>query len=488
MKLFTAGIATETNTFSPMPTGAEQFAEGVFARHGVPDDAPSNAQPLVVWRRRAREAGWALVESLYASAQPAGPTTRAAYEGMRAEILADLRAALPVGAVLLNLHGAMVADGTDDCEGDLLAHVRALVGPAVPIGAELDPHCHLTRAMLQHATVLLCYKQYPHTDQSERAEELFRIVAAAAAGQARPHMAVYDCRLISNFFTTTEPMRSYVAQLHEHEHEPGVLSISVAHGFPWGDVPEMGAKLLVVTDDRPARGAELAEALGRQLIALRGRTHAEYLTLDESLRRAEQAAAAQPGRPVVIADVSDNAGGGAPSDSTFFLRALLERDAQGAALALLWDPVAAAMAFAAGEGAALTLRLGGKMGPSSGDPLDATFQVTRLVRGARMTFAGQSRAVGDVAALRVGGVDVLVNTLRTQVTHPDVFERLGIDPMRRRLLVVKSAQHFRAGFEPIAAEILYAAAPGAIMPRFAEIPYRRAPAALWPRVPDLFDR
>jgi microcystin degradation protein MlrC len=487
MKLFTAGVATETNTFSPMPTGYDQYAESLLARHGVPDDAPAGAQPLVVWRRRARAAGWQLVESLYAAAQPAGLTTRSVYEGFRAEILADLEAALPVDAVLLNLHGAMVAEGYDDCEGDLLGHVRALTGPGVPIGAELDPHCHLTAAMVQHADALICYKEYPHTDQSERAEELFSLIAATAAGEVRPHMAVYDCRMISNFFTTSEPMRSYVAQLKEHEREPGVLSISVAHGFPWGDVPEMGTRLLVVTDGSPQRGAELAEQLGRQLIGLRGRTHAPYLSLEESLRRALAAPDSMRGGPVVIADVSDNAGGGAPSDNTEFLRALIERDVQGAALAMIWDPVAVSMAFAAGEGASVTLRLGGKLGPSSGTPLDATFQVTRLVRDAHMSFAGQSRRVGDAAALRVGGIDVVANTLRTQTTHPDLFTNVGIDYAAKRLLVIKSAQHFRAGFEPIAAEILYAAAPGAIMPLFDRIPYRRAPERIWPRVPGLHD-
>jgi microcystin degradation protein MlrC len=187
----------------------------------------------------------------------------------------------------------------------------------------------------------------------------------------------------------------------------------------------------------------------------------------------------------VIADVSDNAGGGAPSDNTEFLRALLERGIQGAALGLLWDPVAAQMAFAAGEGARVTLRLGGKMGPLSGTPLDAEFRVTRLLRDARMTFAGQLRRTGDVAALRADGVDVLVNTQRTQVTHPDIFAALGVEPAARRLLVVKSAQHFRAGFEPVAAEILYAAAPGAIMPLFDQIPYRRARRDIWPRDPRL---
>ncbi len=484
MKLFTGGAATETNTFSPMPTGHAQYVEGLVARGGVSDDCPGGAQPLVVFRNLARERDWEVVEGLYVAAQPGGVTPRSVYEGFRDEILEGLQAALPVDAVLLCLHGAMVAESYDDCEGDLLSRVRSIVGADVAVGAELDPHCHLTLAMTTAADALICYKEYPHTDQAERAGELFSIIAAMVEGETRPHMEVFDCRMISNFFTTTEPMKSYVAQLKELEREPGVLSISVAHGFPWGDVPEMGTRLLVVTDGRPERGTELAESLGRQLIALRGRTHAPYLPLDESLERA----LAHPKGPVVIADVSDNAGGGAPSDNTLFLRALLDRGIEGAALAMLWDPIAVQMAFAAGEGASLTLRLGGKMGPLSGDPLDLTCRVSRLDREPWMTFGDSRLKVGMAAALHVNGIDVIVNDRRMQTTHPDIFDHMGIDSARQKLLIVKSAQHFRAGFEPMAAEILYASLPGAIAPDFASIPYRRARRDIWPLNPDVFDR
>ena len=187
MKLFIAGIATETNTFVPFPTGEAGFAAtlALGRQASRAPDSTFNA-PLIEWRRRAEADGHTVVESLFAAAHPAGITVRTVYERIRDEILADLRRALPVDVVLLNLHGAMVADGYDDCEGDILGRVRALVGPQVAVGAELDLHCHATRAMFANATCLIAYKEYPHTDMVPRATELYRICTAAARGEVRP--------------------------------------------------------------------------------------------------------------------------------------------------------------------------------------------------------------------------------------------------------------------------------------------------------------
>ena len=481
MKAFIASLGTETNTFSPFLTGYRNFEETYLVRDGDHGDQPFIfAVPLIVWRRRATERGWSVAESLCTFAQPAGVTVRAVYESFRDEILADLERAMPVDMVLLSLHGAMVADGYDDCEGDLLARVRATVGPDVPVGAELDLHCHLTPAMVANATAMITFKEYPHVDFADRAEELFDIIAATVEGKVRPHTALYDCQMIGVYPTTAEPMRSFVDRIKGLEGKDGVLSISVGHGFPWGDVPDLGTRLLVVTDDQPDEGAALAESLGRQLFEMREQVQPHYLTVDQALDRALTADRG----PAVLADVSDNAGGGAPSDSTFILRALLDRGAENAAVACLWDPVAVQLAMEAGEGARFDLRLGGKMGPMSGDPLDLPVTVTKVRPNAFQSFGhgpdkAQSR-LGDTVALRAQGVDVVVNSIRTQVFSPEVFAKLGIDPQQKQVLAVKSTQHFYAGFAPIAAEILYVAAPGALTPYFEELPYRKANRSMWP--------
>ena len=187
MRVFTGGVATESNSFSPVPTDLQAFKDRLYFPAGThPEAASPTTAPLVVLRREAKAHGWELKEGLTTFAEPGAPTVRKVYEAMRDQLLDDLRRAMPVDFVVLGLHGAMIADGYDDCEGDQLARVREIVGPAVPIGVELDPHCHLTPAMLANADVIVLYKEFPHVDFVPRAEELVRITAAAPRGAIKP--------------------------------------------------------------------------------------------------------------------------------------------------------------------------------------------------------------------------------------------------------------------------------------------------------------
>jgi microcystin degradation protein MlrC len=438
------------------------------------------------FRRMAEQRGWSVVESLCASAQPAGPIVRAVYESFRDEILEDLKAALPVDAVLLDLHGAMVAVGYHDCEGDLLERVREIVGPDVPIGARLDPHCHLTAKMVENATALIASKEYPHTDGAQRTRDLFELIAATVEGKIKPVTSVFDCRMIGTYYTTGEPMRSYVDRIIALEKEGAALSITVVHGFPWGDVPEMGTKILVITDNDPDAGERLAEELGRELFDMRHALRPSYATIDEGLSRALKV----QGSPVVLADVSDNPGGGAPGDSTFILRAMLDRGIRNAALAMIWDPMAVAMAMDAGLGAELGLRFGGKVGPMSGDPVDLHVTVTGVKPNAAQ-YVGPKDApsaivIGDTVAVRGEGIDVVLYSIRHQTFTPDCFTTVGIDPRQRHILVVKSSQHFYSRFSPFAAEVLYVAAPGSISPFFENFTYKHLDRKIWPLVQDPF--
>lgn len=492
MKIFIASISTETNTFSPVPTSYRSYAEdGYLVHKGQHDERTlKSSRPVMVFRRAAEARGWEVVDSIHANAQPSGITIRSVYEGFRDELLADLRTAMPVDMVFLPLHGAMVADGYDDCEGDIIARVREMVGPEVPIGVELDLHCHLTDLMVDNATVIIAYKEYPHTDFAERAEDLFRIIVEAQAGRVKPHMSLFDCRMIGIYHTSREPMKSFVSQITGLEGRDDVLSISVAHGFPWADVPDMGTRMLVVTDNNPQKGAALAEELGRQFFAMRHELIPPFLSVDEALDRALARLEQEPGKPVVIADTTDNPGGGAPSDSTFVLQAILERGVREVALGLIWDPIAAAIAADAGERARLDLRIGGKMGPVSGQPVDLHAEVTKVGYDVSQSFGlGErkgSRPIGDAVAIRAEGIDIILNTRRTQVVGTDCFTNMGIDPTQKRIVVVKSSQHFYAAFAPIASDVLYAAAPGTIMPNFEEIPYRRIDKNKFPLVEDPF--
>lgn len=484
MKLFIAGLDTETNTFAPIPTGPRAFEEG-FVAHGDATRRPENycSAQLYVWRRLAEQRGWDVAESLCAYAEPGGTVVRTVYEAFRDEILADLRHAMPVDLVLLALHGAMVADGYDDCEGDLLARVRDIVGPNLPIGAELDLHCHITDAMARHATALVTYKEYPHVDIPHRAEDLFHIVSDAAEGKTKPVSASFDCRMISTYRTTDQPLRGFVDRMQALEGRNGIISVSLGHGFPWGDVPEVGAKVLVIADGDRANAERLARSLGEEFHAMRETVAPRFLGMDEAIDRA----LAIDGGLVVIADVSDNAGGGAPGDATFFLRRLLDRGVRNAASGYYWDPMAVRSCFEAGCGASLDLRVGGKTGISSGTPVDLRATVKGLADDVTQRFGEAPVPMGATAWIEAEGIDMILTSLRTQVFHPEGMTKLGLDIASRKLVVVKSTQHFHAGFAPIAKVILYATPPGALSSDFASIPYKKMTKPYWPRVKNPFD-
>lgn len=485
MKLFIASLATETNSFSPLPTGMAGFREGGLY-HGDATRHPVTywTGALHLWRRRAEARGWQLCESLATFAQPAGPTVRAVYEALRDEILADLRAALPVDMVLLGLHGAMIADGYPDCEGDLIARIREMA-PEAKIGGLLDPHCHLTESMLEQATALICFKEYPHVDIEARAAELFSVIADAAEGRCKPVMRDWDCRIIMGMPTPEGPMRAYVDAMIAREAEPGVLSLSLVHGFPWGDHPRTGARALAIADGDAALAERMARELGEKLYAERKAIFQPVHDIPAAL----EMAAAAPHGPVLLADMSDNAGGGAPSDATFLLRAMLENGMSSIATGIFWDPVAVRICADAGEGARLSLRLGGKCGPMSGDPLDLEVTVRRVAAGLTQRFGALPLSLGTAVWLTTGvddDIDIVINDSRTQTFHPEAFTGLGIDLTARRHVCVKSSNHYRAGFTPIAAQIIAVAAPGAITPDFTAIPYRNRALNYWPKVEDPF--
>ncbi|MDH7792030.1 M81 family metallopeptidase [Ochrobactrum sp. AN78] len=481
MKLFIAGLDTETNTFSPMQTGLEAFSENLIA-YGDATQRPLNccSSQLFVWRNAAQEKGWNVVESLCAVAEPGGRTTRLVYEHFRKTILGDLEAAMPVDAVMLALHGACVADGYDDVEGDLISHVRKLVGPEIPIAVELDLHCHITDLMIDNASIIMTYKEYPHTDIETIAAQLFAMLERTLAGEIRPIMAAYDCRLVSIFHPHKAPLRGIVDRMKEMEGQDGVLAISFGHGFPWGDVADVGAKTLVVTDNDSSKAARIAESFGHEIYVAREEMRGDYLTIDEALDRA----IAVENGPVVLADVSDNAGGGAPGDSTFILRRILERGIEDVSSCLYWDPIAVRMCREAGEGATLELRIGGKIGKVSGDPLDLTVKIRRIASDITQRFGPTPLSIGDAVWVSSGSIDIVLNTVRTQTFHPECMTGLGLDPSRKKIIVVKSSNHFRAGFEPIASEILYVSAPGALQPRFENLPFTKLKKPYWPRVAD----
>lgn len=486
MHIFLAALAHETNSFSPIPTTMRSFEEGILYRPGGDGEALKKALDFPGYgfvRDVAQERGDEVTLGLCAWAQPGGPASRQVYEALRDELLAQLAAAKNVDAVALVLHGAMIAHGYDDCEGDLLARVRQQVGPRVPVGVLLDLHGNLTPTMTASGAVLIACKEYPHTDYLERTRELHAILADMARGACQPGIVTQRVPMLGLFGTGEPPMRAFLDRIFTLERSAGILSISVMHGFPWSDAEATSAAVMVYFDTgaQPAAAAQaIAMQVAKDFFALRWLGSKSSQPVREAVARALAPRAA--GELVVMADGSDNPGGGAACDSTFILRELIDRQAEGVALGMIWDPQAVQLARDAGVGAEIALRIGGKVGPASGLPVDVQATVLAVRGDAHQHgLAGKfTEALGEAVAIRAGGIDIVLNSKRQQVFSPECFTELGIDLSAKRLVVVKSTRHFRACFDAIAAETIFCDAPGTLNSDLARLPFVHLRRPIWP--------
>lgn len=487
MRIFTASLATETNTFSPVPTDMNAFKAAFYAGPGEHPETPTLCSSVVpILRRRGRAEGFTVIEGTSCWAEPAGLIQRQTYETLRDQILAELDAALPVDGVVLGLHGAMVAQGYDDPEGDFLSRVRALVGPDVLIAAEFDPHSHLTAKRVANLDLMAAFLEFPHTDFEQRGEHVVELALRTLKGEIKPVISTFDCRMITIFPTSRQPMRSFVDRMKAMEGKDGILSASVIHGFMAGDVPDMGTRIVVVSDDRKEKGDALAASLGRELYALRKETAMPMFDTESGLDKAVAARAALPQKPVTIADVWDNPGGGVAGDATHVLRRMMECGMNDFAVATIWDPIAVSFCHAAGLGAELDLRFGGKSGPQGGEPLDLRVTVQAVFDAGWQSFRNSRVTLGSTAVIRPAGtnIDIVLITSRTQTYEPDIFSNQGIDFAKKSWLLIKSTNHFYAGFQPVSSEIVYIAAPTSYPTNPATTPYAKASLELWPRVAD----
>lgn len=485
-----AGFEHETNTFSPFRTTLADYAYSAFAgprRHGaeVLQLAPG-PMPIGGFVAAARRAGHELVPVLYAWAEPSGTLTRETYESIAGEIVAGLRAAGSVDAVFLDLHGAMVAEGVEDGEGELLARVRAALGPGVPIAVSLDLHGNVQRATLAPADVAVAFRTYPHVDMAETGGRCVALLERRLAAGRRPafaHRPVPFLVPLGRQSTFVEPMRSVYTRLAELEAtDPAVWATSLMMGFYLADVPFAGPSAFAYADTQAA--AERAvDAIVAELLAAESRLGLELVDADAAARLARDWS--EP-RPLVLADVQDNSGGGATSDTVDVLRALVEHDVEDAIAGLLFDPESVAAAWDAGTGTDVHLELGGKRMPGQ-RPLAGTFRVERVREGAIELggdWAGLRVDLGRTAVVRHGGLRVVVTSGRTQCLSRDYFRVHGLEPVRHRVVVVKSTNHYRADFMPIAGRVLEVASGGCCVMDPGTLTYarlradvRRRPAA-----------
>jgi len=482
-RFFTAVLATESNTFSPIAIDRRAFEASLYALPGQHPETPTLCSaPLTEGRKWAIQRGYEWIEGTAAWADPAGLINKQAFESLRDEILEQLRAAMPVDGVVLGLHGAMVANGYDDPEGDLVSRIREIVGPNITVCAMFDPHSQLTTRRIDALDFFLAFKEFPHIDFVDRAQDLLRILDETISGNVKPSVSVFDCKMIDVFPTSFEPMRSFIDDIITLENaDADVLSISVIHGFMASDVPEMGTKLVVVTNNNKTKGDKLAREMGLQLFDMRGKVMPPQMNEHEAVQEALQTTS---DKPIVITDVWDNPGGGTAGDATVLLGELISKGASNVAVGTIWDPIAVQICFAAGEGATVPLRFGAKSAPQTGKPIDKTVTIRKLVANAEQRFGDSFVPMGDIATIEFDGIEVVLNSTRAQSFDKSLFSVAGIDYAAKDILLIKSTNHFYDSFAPIAAKILYCSAGQPYPNNPATNAYTKAPKDIWPIVED----
>ena len=495
MRIATGGIAQETNTFQREPTTLADFERpgfGIVARGQKILDLAGTGTVYGGAVLEAKALGVELVPTTYGSVMPGGRVDRVAFDTLRDEILIGLRSALPVDGVLLVLHGAMALADHDDAEGLLLAAVRDLVGPDVPIVAPLDLHTNLSDAMMASADAFVGYKEYPHIDMPETGARALQSLVAAARGEARPGMAHARLPLIapnqSMVTTWQSPLKIAIDRAREIEREPGVLAATVLGGFPFADVPFAGVSTIVVTDDDPS----LARRYADELATICWDRRADFTIHPTSVSVAiAEAMAAPAGSVYVLADIADSGASGTAGDGTVVLSGLIDAGACSAAVAQVMDRDAVAACIAAGVGSEVTLTVGGKHDGLHGPPLQVTGTVRLIHEGsfelAGPMSAGTRSSRGRSVILEIGGrggIELQLTEFRGHPHDLNYFRAFGIEPTERRILVLKSAAHFRAAFEPIATKVIEVDAPGISSPNLAAFDYRRLRRPIHPLDPD----
>lgn len=477
-----AGFLHETNTFAPSPARYDNFEQGggyLPISRGVEILERCGGVNLGIsgFVEYAAKAGWELVPLLWTGAIPSAHVEEEAYERIAGEIADRLRAAGPIDGLLLDLHGAMVAEHVDDGEGELLKRLRAIVGPQVPIAASLDLHGNVTRDMVDAADVLVAFRTYPHVDMAETgvraAEQLDRLMVRgkpfAKAFRQLPFLIPipWQCTMI-------EPAKSLYAEVGRTEGGK-VSSASILTGFPAADFEDCRPSVIAYADTQDEADAA-ANALERAFLERESRFAGKAYAPLEAVAEAQRIATSAS-KPVIIADTQDNPGAGGDSNTTGMLRALLEKGVERAAIGVIVDPVSATRAHEAGEGAEIELTLGGQSNVPGDAPLKAIYRVERLSDGRFKAmgpyYGGADMNLGPSACLSIGGVRIVVSTFKAQMADREMYRFVGIDPEDQAILVNKSSVHFRADFEPIAQSILVATAPGPMALDAADLPFTR---------------
>jgi microcystin degradation protein MlrC len=480
-RIATGGFLHETNTFAPTKADYDAFMHG----SGRPTIADA-ANVLTTMRNInagqagfidiAEAKGWEVVPTIACYASPSAHVTEDAFERIVGVMVDRIKAAGKLDGVYLDLHGAMVSEHYDDGEGEILARVRKVIGPSVPLVASLDLHANVTPQMMDNADALIAYRKYPHTDMADTGRAAAEHMALLLDGQcfAKAFRQLPFLIPISWQCTNDQPAKGIYETLATYQSD-AVPTLSFAPGFPAADFVHCGPSVFAYGKTQADADAA-ADAIAALVAGHENDFAGQIYSPDDGVRKAMELAK-NAAKPIVIADTQDNPGAGGDSDTTGMLRALVRNRAQRAAIGMIYDPGAALAAHAAGTGATVTLSLGGKSGIPGDAPFEESFLVEQLSDGRFVApgpfYGGRKMEMGPSAALRIGDISVVVVSHKAQLADQEMFRFVGIEPTEQAILVNKSSVHFRADFEPIAEQLLICAAPGAMPADPATLPWTR---------------
>jgi len=486
MRLVIAQMKHETNTFSPVPTDLRRFARGQatpLEGAAIRDAFRGTGTAIGAFLELADKAGAEAVLPVAGDASPSGPVQSEAYEWMATRILDAV--AKGCDAVLLDLHGAMVTEAHDDGEGELLRRIRK-AAPGVPIGVALDMHTNLFPAMAENATVIAGYQTYPHVDMHATGLRAGRPILALLEGRANPVM-VYGHRPMLPHVMRQSSLDAPNLQIQDRAKEmerQGMLAATFFVGFPHADIPYAGSSAVVVTDGDAAKARQHCE----ELLGMAWKERAAFVykiePLSQSLARAQQ----MQGGPVVLLDHYDNCASGGTMDTMTVLGGILDAGLADVAAFAIFDPAAAQKMKAAGLGANVTLELGGKLDMPSlglkGAPRSVRGRVKTLSDGLYQNEGPMAKgAKGDMGlsgVLDTGKVEIAVISRHTEPYDIAPFRLLGIDPAKKRYLMLKSRVHWRAGLGPLARATVECAGTGVCTSDYAQLEFRRVRRPIYP--------
>lgn len=486
--VLTAEFSHESNTFSRCPADYAAFTDrGVRLGEDAIAERGNANTPIAGFLDIGRPAGWRVIHAISAAAQPSGPVTRDAFDRIAGVIVEAAKAhAGAIDGVLLGLHGAMVTEFCEDGEGELLERVRAVLGPDVPIGITLDPHANVTRKMTELANIVVSYKTYPHVDVREIGKLAAGILQRAMSGEIKPVTLRAERPMLEEVNggrTDIGPMVERIAKARAYEKEPGVFAVSVNGAFGNADIEEVGPTVLVTCEGDGERHQAFAEALVDDMWQRRSEKVTDFLSVEDAVAEAKSYVATSG--PLIIADYADNPGGGGYGDATGLLKGMIEADLDDACFGPIVDPEAAAELRKGKPGSTVSVRLGGKVDPEiGGGPLSLTGTLVSVSDGAYVgdgpMMGGLRGSWGPSAVLRVGDIEILVTTIRAQMNDLQQFRAFGIDPAAKRVVGLKSMQHFRAAFEPIAGKVIVCDSGALCTPDLSKLPYKRVRRPIFP--------